>query len=53
MELRTLIQEHIRREEDECFPQLRTKLDEAAATKLAGKIQREKALLLEPFTAQS
>jgi hemerythrin superfamily protein len=46
MELRTLIQEHVRREEDEEFPQLRTRLDARAASDLAGKIQRERALLL-------
>jgi len=46
MELRTLIRDHVRQEEDEEFPRLRARLDEAAARDLAGKIQREKALLL-------
>ncbi len=45
-ELRTLVQRHIRQEEEVDFPKLRETLDEATSTELASKIAREKALLL-------
>jgi iron-sulfur cluster repair protein YtfE (RIC family) len=45
-ELRTLIQRHVRQEEEVDFPKLRRTLDEAMSTELASKIAREKALLL-------
>jgi hemerythrin superfamily protein len=45
-ELRTLIERHIRQEEDVDFPRLRAALDEATSSNLASKIEREKALLL-------
>jgi hypothetical protein len=46
MELRTLIRDHVRQEEEVEFPRLRAALDDAAARELAGKIQREEALVL-------
>jgi hemerythrin superfamily protein len=45
-ELRTLIERHIRQEEDVDFPKLRATLDETTSSELASKIEREKALLL-------
>ena len=45
-ELRTLIQGHLRQEEEVDFPNLRGALDESTSTELASKIAREKALLL-------
>jgi hemerythrin superfamily protein len=45
-ELRTLIEGHARQEEDVEFPTLRAALDEEALSKIFGKMQREKALLL-------
>jgi iron-sulfur cluster repair protein YtfE (RIC family) len=46
MELRTLIENHIRQEEDVDFPKLRESLDTAGSTELCAKIEREKAMLL-------
>ena len=45
-ELSTLIERHIRQEEDVDFPKLRAALDEGMSRELAAKIEREKALLL-------
>jgi iron-sulfur cluster repair protein YtfE (RIC family) len=45
-ELRTLVERHIRQEEEIDFPRLRAALDEADCVELAAKIEREKALLL-------
>jgi hemerythrin superfamily protein len=45
-ELRTLVERHIRQEEDVDFPKLRATLDESMSTQLAAKIEREKVLLL-------
>jgi iron-sulfur cluster repair protein YtfE (RIC family) len=45
-ELRTLIQRHVRQEEEVDFPKLRATLDKAMSSELASKIAREKALLL-------
>jgi iron-sulfur cluster repair protein YtfE (RIC family) len=45
-ELRTLIQRHVRQEEEVDFPKLRATLDKAMSAELASKIAREKALLL-------
>lgn len=44
--LRTLIEGHIRQEEDVDFPKLRAALDDATSSELASKIEREKALVL-------
>lgn len=45
-ELRSLVEEHVRHEEDVDFPKLRSALAPEALAKLMGKIRREKALLL-------
>ena len=45
-ELRTLIEKHMRQEEDVDFPKLRAALDEATSSELASKIELEKASLL-------
>lgn len=45
-ELRTLVERHIRQEEDVEFPKLRATLNETMSAELASKIEREKALLL-------
>ena len=45
-DLRTLIERHIRQEEDVDFPKLRAALDETTSSELASNIEREKALLL-------
>lgn len=44
--LKTLIESHIRQEEEVDFPKLRDGLDDQARAKLFGRMQREKALLL-------
>lgn len=45
-ELRSLVERHVRQEEDVEFPKLRAALGESMATEFASKIEREKALLL-------
>ena len=44
--LKQLIEAHARHEEEVDFPKLREVLDEQATTRLAGSVQREKALVL-------
>lgn len=44
--LRSLIEGHIRQEEDVDFPKLRAALDDTDSSDLASKIEREKALVL-------
>jgi hemerythrin superfamily protein len=46
VELRTLIEGHIRQEEEVEFPKLRAALDDQAVTRLSAQMGREKALLL-------
>ncbi|WP_286192339.1 hemerythrin domain-containing protein [Roseomonas genomospecies 6] len=45
-ELRRLIADHVRQEEEVDFPKLRDTLDPRATKRLSGHVQREKALLL-------
>lgn len=45
-ELRRLIEDHARHEEEVEFPYLRRLLDEQGARRLSGQVQREKALIL-------
>jgi iron-sulfur cluster repair protein YtfE (RIC family) len=45
-ELKSLIEGHVQQEEDVDFPKLRDELDDITLSKLFGKMQREKALLL-------
>ncbi|HET6468290.1 MAG TPA: hemerythrin domain-containing protein [Geminicoccaceae bacterium] len=45
-ELRRLIEEHARQEEEVEFPRLRALMDERAGRRVSGQVQREKALLL-------
>lgn len=44
--LKSLVEGHIRQEEDIDFPKLRSELDPETLAKLFGKLKREKALLL-------
>lgn len=44
--LRTLIEGHIREEEEESFPALRRALSERRSRSLAGQIRREEAMVL-------
>lgn len=44
--LRELIARHVREEEQEEFPRLRRHLDDAGMAALAGKVRREKAMIL-------
>lgn len=46
LELRTLIEGHVRQEEDVEFPKLRSVLDDQGVRRLSALMQREKALLL-------
>jgi hemerythrin superfamily protein len=45
-ELRALVESHARQEEEIDFPKLRAALDERETRRMAGSMQREKALLL-------
>ena len=46
LELRAIVEQHIRQEEDVDFPKLRAALDETASAEISGKIEREKAMML-------